>query len=125
MFKKIQGHLYSNTPMEMKVNDIYATIHYVAHMNTINNLNQGMSNKKAWLEAYNLVMNNLEKQKPVNLTEKKTKGREKSDYEAFTETLTQEEFAMLGELEVLHKQNYRLIKQKVKKKKYFYLQDVK
>ena len=32
---------------------------------------------------------------------------------------------MLGELEVLHKQNYRLIKQKVKKKKYFYLQDVK
>ena len=125
MFKKIQGHLYSNTPMEMKVNDIYATIHYVAHMNTINNLNQGMSNKKAWLEAYNLVMNNLEKQKPVNLTKEKTKGRKKSDYEAFTETLTVEEFAMLGELEKLHKQNYRLIKHAVKDKKNFYLQDVK
>jgi len=94
-------------------------------MNTINNLNQGMSNKKAWLEAYNLVMNNLEKQKPVNLTKEKTKGRKKSDYEAFTETLTEEEFAMLGELEKLHKQNYRLIKHAVKDKKNFYLQDVK
>ena len=125
MYQKISANLYANIPMEEKVNDVYATIHFVAHQHEINNPGRTTS-RKSFNYAYNRVLEYLKNNTvPVNLSKKRTQGRTKSDYKAFTETLTAEEMAMVKELEKMHKKNYRGLRRQIVRKRNFYMRDLK